>query len=126
MYLNRQSHLRGVIDGLGWENSKSHLIGHSMGAGISMLFAGCYPELIQKLVMIDGFGPRTKQASNACKNVRSAIEKEAKYYIKQSSFKTPKLYETFESAIRMRISSTANYPGNQTISYEAAAKLVAR
>ncbi|MES2389188.1 MAG: alpha/beta fold hydrolase [Bacteroidota bacterium] len=32
---------------------KAHLIGHSMGGKVAMLFAGLYPERIEKLIVVD-------------------------------------------------------------------------
>ena len=34
-----------------------HLLGHSMGAGIATLFAGCFPDRVRSLNLIEGFGP---------------------------------------------------------------------
>lgn len=44
--------LLAVADALGWE--AFNLIGHSMGAEISVELAGMFPERVQRLVMIDG------------------------------------------------------------------------
>ena len=51
-----------VARSLGW--TRLDLIGHSMGAAIAGLFAGALPELVRKLVLIDGIGPRS--TSPAC------------------------------------------------------------
>lgn len=39
---------------LGW--NRFTLIGHSMGAGIATWFAGTFPKMVDRLVLIDGFG----------------------------------------------------------------------
>lgn len=36
------------------------LIGHSLGASMSVLFAGCFPEKVSKLVLIESIGPFTR------------------------------------------------------------------
>ena len=36
---------------------KSNLLGHSMGGAVVALFAGIFPELVEKLVLIDSMGP---------------------------------------------------------------------
>ena len=46
--------VRGVLDALGWE--KSHIVGHSMGTAIATLFAGSYPERVDRIVLIEGLG----------------------------------------------------------------------
>jgi pimeloyl-ACP methyl ester carboxylesterase len=47
--------LDGVVRSLGVDRIK--LIGHSMGGTISFLYAGAYPDRIDKLVLIEGIGP---------------------------------------------------------------------
>jgi pimeloyl-ACP methyl ester carboxylesterase len=44
-----------LIDALGPE--KIHLIGHSLGGAISLMYAGIYPDRVAKLVAIEGLGP---------------------------------------------------------------------
>lgn len=44
-----------VVTALGWE--RFSLLGHSMGAGIGVLFAGTFPERIERLLLLDGIGP---------------------------------------------------------------------
>ncbi len=34
-----------------------HLVGHSMGGGISLHYAGAFPERMEKLVVMEGLGP---------------------------------------------------------------------
>ena len=47
--------VRAVVDAL----AEGHLavLGHSMGGGISVLFAGTYPEEVHRLVLVEGLGP---------------------------------------------------------------------
>lgn len=49
------------------------LIGHSMGGTISWLYAGTFPERIQKLVLIEGIGPAGMQFSDAPLRMRTWI-----------------------------------------------------
>jgi len=44
-----------AADALGWD--RFTLIGHSMGAGISSLAAGVFPERVNKLILLEGMGP---------------------------------------------------------------------
>ena len=41
-----------------------------MGAGLSVIFSGCFPELVHKLVLIEGFGHVTQRAASAPKILR--------------------------------------------------------
>jgi len=44
-----------LIDALGAE--KIHLIGHSLGGAISLMYSGIYPDRVARLVAIEGLGP---------------------------------------------------------------------
>ena len=61
----------GVADALGLESFV--LMGHSMGAGISSLLAGAFPERIHKLVLIEGIGTHTTTADRAAEVLRKAV-----------------------------------------------------
>lgn len=41
----------------------AHLVGHSMGGGAAVLFAGSHPGLLQTLSVLEGLGPPNTQAS---------------------------------------------------------------
>ena len=41
-------------------SEKINLVGHSMGSTVALLLAATYPELVSKLVLIEGIGPLTK------------------------------------------------------------------
>jgi len=43
------------VEDLGF--SRFHLMGHSLGAGVAIVYAALYPEKVQKLVLIDGRAP---------------------------------------------------------------------
>ena len=48
------SYCLSIQEALGWE--KSHVLGHSMGANIGLLYAGSFPERIDRLALIEGIG----------------------------------------------------------------------
>ncbi len=60
-----------VVNQLGWQQFS--LMGHSMGAGVASLLASALPERIEKLVMIEGFGPYTGKPEDAAKHLRTAL-----------------------------------------------------
>ncbi len=115
------SYVKEVIENL--EMGKCHLLGHSMGANISFVYAGCFSETIDRLVMIDGLGPPTFPGNVTAKNLRKAVENAEKVARKTS---LPKLYKTFKDAVDARVHSVTTYPGEQTLSREAAVQLVGR
>lgn len=60
-----------VADELGWQ--RCTLLGHSRGAGISMLFAATFPERVDKLVLLEGGLPLTAEASEAPAGLAQAL-----------------------------------------------------
>jgi pimeloyl-ACP methyl ester carboxylesterase len=104
-----------------------NIVGHSMGAGVGSIFAACYPALINKLVMIEGFGPLARPSTDVVKHVRSNIDKRAasnkSLYGEDAK---SRLYETFEDAVAARVKTATLMPGKQYISHEAAAAIVSR
>jgi esterase/lipase len=114
-----------IQEALGW--SKSNVIGHSMGANMSLVFSGAFPERVEKLVLIEGIGPPTGKPENAPKNFRKAVVAEVESNKKISTgSKSRKTYNNFEEAIKSRMDAVTKYPGTQYISKEAAAAIVAR
>lgn len=71
-YVDHVRDVLAVADQLGWQ--QFILLGHSMGAGVATLFAGCYPQRVAKLVLIEGIGPPTSPASDVAQTLRSAID----------------------------------------------------
>lgn len=64
---NYAEDLKKILDELGWENV--HLVGHSMGGRVAVEFAYLYPDLVQKLVIVD-IGPQSD-----VKTMNSTLEK---------------------------------------------------
>lgn len=56
---------------LGWD--RFNLIGHSRGAGIAAIFAGTFPQQIEKLILLEGGAPLPMQPSEAPKNLAAHI-----------------------------------------------------
>ena len=60
-----------VVDALGWD--RFSLMGHSMGAGISSLVAGTFPERVGAVVFLEGLGPLAGKASEGPEDLREHI-----------------------------------------------------
>ncbi|KAJ1440262.1 Alpha/Beta hydrolase protein, partial [Ochromonadaceae sp. CCMP2298] len=117
------AYLHEVVESLGWE--KPHIMGHSMGAGIALAYAGVFPEKVDKLVMIEGLGAYTSSAAKGCKNLRRAIEALQKADLLAAKLGTrSKVYASFKDAVDARVRVVSSYPGNQTLSEEAATWLL--
>jgi pimeloyl-ACP methyl ester carboxylesterase len=115
-------HSKGISELLGWE--KMHIIGHSMSSGVAVMFSGTFPELFEKVVLIDILGPLAFPSDRATKHLRTAILAEDKYYSKGD--KPGKVYESLDAAIAARVATVSTYPGTQTLSREAAHQLLLR
>jgi pimeloyl-ACP methyl ester carboxylesterase len=116
--------VKGVLDQLGW--TKSHVVGHSMGTGISCMFASCYPELVDRLVLIEGLGPMSAPAEGTASRIRKAVDAERIASEKTAKGGAKRLYPTIASAIEARINFVKTVPGSQSLSYEAAFAIVSR
>ena len=60
-----------VADAMGWQ--RITLLGHSRGAGISLLFAGTFPERVDRLVLLEGGLPLTAEADEAPEGLAQAL-----------------------------------------------------
>ena len=60
-----------VADELGWQ--RCTLLGHSRGAGVSMLFAATFPERVDKLILLEGGVPLTGEAIDAPAGLAEAV-----------------------------------------------------
>ena len=85
-----------IADRMGWPSF--NLIGHSLGANVSLMLAGAYPDRIKKLVLIEGFGPHTRLADAAASQIRSAFAKMKTY---KPEFKL--VYETWDAIVEKRM-----------------------
>jgi pimeloyl-ACP methyl ester carboxylesterase len=54
--------IRALLKDLGVR--KAVLMGHSLGAFISLVFAGTYPEMVDRLILVDGGGKLSKEEMN--------------------------------------------------------------
>lgn len=74
------------------------LLGHSMGAGISSLVAGVFPERVSHLMLIEGIGPMSRGAENTVEVLSRSIRQMSRYDEK----KLP-VYPDFDAAVAARI-----------------------
>ena len=85
-----------VADVLGW--GAFALIGHSMGAGISTLVAGTFPDRVRRLVLLEGAGPLAADPDRAPGQLASAVEDEAR-----AAAASPKLFPDLDTAVKARL-----------------------
>lgn len=68
------------------------LMGHSMGGLIALLYAGTYPEQIEKLIVLESFGIKD-ETSESPERIRSWIAAQ------QREPEAPKVYDSVETAL---------------------------
>ncbi len=60
-----------ILDALGWDSC--HLLGHSMGAVVSTLYAGTFPKRLKSLTLIEAIGPMAGTLEEAPKRMAETI-----------------------------------------------------
>jgi pimeloyl-ACP methyl ester carboxylesterase len=112
------------------------LMGHSMGAAVSCLYAAAFPEQIERLVLLEGAGPLARNTSHVAQHVRHHVQRRQRQLRQEqqqqqhtnntNSSKQPRLYPSLTKAVEARCATARNFPGDQWISVEAAQELVVR
>ena len=106
------------------------IIGHSMGAGISTMYAGSFSDTISgKLVLIENLGQLTRPATVAPTQLKNAITEEHKFLSKIYPDKDTaygKIYPNFDAAVNARLNAVSKYPGNQSISRDGVTAILKR
>jgi len=102
-----------VAEQFGWH--RFSLLGHSMGAIVAVLLAGALPERVERLALIDGGMPITREAGEAPLQLGEAL----RGHLTLSDKRKP-VYETVERAVLARMH------GFTAVSREAAECLAER
>jgi pimeloyl-ACP methyl ester carboxylesterase len=97
----------------GWQ--RFSLLGHSMGAIVSVLLAGAMPERVERLALIDGVIPNTGEAETAPQKLGESLRA-----LLAVNDKRKPVYASFEQAIEARMK------GVGAVSHEAAELLAQR
>jgi len=134
-----------IIDALGWDaqtnadatktDSSSNdtifnddnqvaLIGHSMGGGMAVTYAGIFPEQISRVVSLDMFGPEPGTSGQTASDIRSHVLQRRSL----GPYGRPHaLYKSLDRAIERRQKAATMAPGgHQYLSKGAATELVTR
>ena len=102
-----------VAEQLGWE--RFGLLGHSLGAIISVQLAGALPERVSHLALIDGVIPPTLSEQDAAERLGLALQAQLRLEGKRKS-----VYPTLEEGVEARMK------GMVAVSREAAELLAQR
>jgi pimeloyl-ACP methyl ester carboxylesterase len=60
-----------VLNALGWESC--HIIGHSMGGGVSSIYAAASPTHIRSIVVLEGLGPLSSAGADTTMRLRKSM-----------------------------------------------------
>ena len=118
-----------AIEQMQWD--RYTLVGHSMGAGVSVIMASAFPERIESLVLLEGIGPLCREPRDSAKHVRQSIEKRmiSNKTLYRDGLVNPRqgrVYADKTKAIETRLQTARLSPGNQYLSREAAEVMVDR
>ncbi|NBA97337.1 alpha/beta fold hydrolase [Pseudomonas sp. R5(2019)] len=102
-----------VAEQLGWQ--RFSLLGHSLGAIISVLLAGALPERVERLALIDGVIPPTFGPDDAAERMGTALLAQMRQFDKRKP-----VYATLDQAVEARMK------GAVAVSREAAELLAER
>ncbi|MBX2869671.1 MAG: alpha/beta hydrolase [Acidiferrobacterales bacterium] len=94
-----------VVNALEWDSFS--LMGHSLGAGVSILYAALYPGLVSQLIMIDGLGPITANADSAIERMRRAVN--ATLTAKPENERSAKIYTDWDKLVSARTLASPLY-----------------
>ncbi|KCZ48059.1 MULTISPECIES: alpha/beta fold hydrolase [unclassified Hyphomonas] len=90
-----------------------HIVAHSYGGNISLRYAGIYPDMVKKLVAIEGLGPSPRMLSERStvppdKRMRDWIENK-----RAAAGRTPRKYATLEDAYKRMIEENSYLSAEQ-------------
>ena len=102
-----------VAEQFGWQ--RFSLLGHSMGAIVSVLLAGAMPDRVGRLALIDGVIPFTGEAETAPQKLGESLQA-----LLEVDAKRKPVYKTFEQAVAARMK------GVGAVSHDAAERLAQR
>jgi pimeloyl-ACP methyl ester carboxylesterase len=102
-----------VATELGWD--RFSLLGHSRGAAVATLFAGTFPDIVERLMLIEGGLPIVGEAADAPENLATVLERS-----RALRGRSGRVFATREQAIAERVD------GFSPVSHEAAEVLARR
>lgn len=83
------------------------IVSHSMGGNVALRYAGTFPDMVKRVVAIEGLGPSPKRAAEM--RSRPYPERLAEWVAKkrQAAGRTPRKYESIEAAFARMIEENA-------------------
>uniref|UniRef100_A0A4W6FWX8 Serine hydrolase like n=1 Tax=Lates calcarifer TaxID=8187 RepID=A0A4W6FWX8_LATCA len=107
--------VRRVVDALQW--SKFSIIGHSMGADIAGMYSALYPEMVDALILLDGYGFLPTDPKEISKVMRQGMDEMIQF--EKITEEERRVY-TYEKAVERLLAA------NPTLSEQSAHILLER
>jgi pimeloyl-ACP methyl ester carboxylesterase len=122
---------------LEWESGFT-LIGHSMGSIVSIMYTAAFPEHVETLVLLDGYGPDFERPHRVADRLRRHVLQRYQGNTTTTTTTTTttnagqtnnaskqrRIYPTLQSAVQQRQQTARNCPGNQWLSHQTAMEMV--
>jgi pimeloyl-ACP methyl ester carboxylesterase len=89
--------IHAALDALGWDSA--HLLGHSLGAAISSIFATAAPERVRSATLIDALGPYANQPGDTARQLRRSSASV------RSQPRPRKTYASVEAMVQARLAA---------------------
>lgn len=100
----------------GW--GKFSLLGHSMGGGISSLYAGTFPDKIAALIMLDLTSPTFRSKEDVVRLTRKSVKDVLS--IEERMERPEKVFSSFDDALERAMDGVNDTYGEEGITREAA------
>jgi len=84
-----------ALTALDWDNC--HIVGHSMGGGVSTLYSSASPARIRSIVVLDGLGPVTSAATDTAMRLRRSMT------VMRKERNPLKPYDSIDEMVRARL-----------------------
>jgi len=122
-YLEALRYIKLVVGHLGL--NKFGLLGHSMGAGMSSLFAATYPEMVSALVMIDLVKPVGRKTESVIDRTRQSVENQLSIE-KKLLTSGNRVYKSEDEALAKLLEDATRMQGEGAVTEESARVMLRR
>lgn len=107
-----------VADALGWP--RFALLGHSLGAIIASLVPAVAPERVERVVLLEGFGPWSQTPEDTPRHLAEALAQEARWV-----GTAPRTFPSLDAAVLVRVVGSDLDNGHARLLVERATEAVA-
>ena len=81
-----------------WTFDRFGLLGHSRGASICALVAGCFPQRVSALMLVEGYLPMPNKPQDAPSQIARALHENRRF-----AAASPTFFPSFERAVQARV-----------------------